>query len=103
MGGIFSSYEDVKKGRRKRQGGEREVKKAEEKVDSGKKGEAGVVDELAGNHFRVRREKSLRFVRRWRKRARIRKPFRDQFEEVLKSHGVPFSVRRMHLDCRLVR
>ena len=61
MGGIFSSYEDVKKeeeeeARRRK----RSVKREEEKVDSGKKVKAGVVDELAWkSHFSCSDVKSL--------------------------------------------
>ena len=90
MGGIFSSYEDVKK---EEEAEARRRKKKEEKVDSGKV-KAGVVDELAWkSHFSCSDVKSLyaSFDDLARKSKDPEAIQRDQFEEVLKSHGIPFS------------
>ena len=96
MGGIFSTYEDVKK--EEKEAKMRKTKKVEEgneesKVDSGKVS-AGVVDELAWrSHFSCSDVKSLyaSFDELARKSKDPEAIQRDQFEEVLKSHGVPFS------------
>ena len=92
MGSVFSSYEDVKKEEEKK----RKQKKGESKDvdDSNNSVNAGVVDKLAWrSHFGVRDVKKLyaSFDALARKSKDPEAIQRDQFEEVLKSHGIPFS------------
>lgn len=95
MGSIFSSYEDVKK--EEEESRQRKRKSQEEKVEKGGDGErlnAGEVDKLAwSSHFSCADVKRLyqtfdRLAKQSKDPEAIQ---RDQFEEVLKSHGIPFS------------